>query len=107
MACPLLKLKCYVLLVMYNWLNGFYPLMISLPCSSLAVLRISKSLSKKRGPLRHLPPFHVPRVASDVEDHVFRFALYGVAKIWKSSVTHDTLQPRPSIVSIVSAIQRN
>ena len=24
MARPLLKLKCSVLLVMYNWLNGFY-----------------------------------------------------------------------------------
>ena len=41
---------------------------------------------EKRSPLRHLPPFHMPRAASDVEDHVFCFALYGVARIWKSSV---------------------
>ena len=27
MACPLIKLKCSVLLVMYNWLNGFYRVM--------------------------------------------------------------------------------
>ena len=29
MAHPLLKLKCCILLVMYNWLNGFYRVMNS------------------------------------------------------------------------------
>ena len=66
-----------------------------LPTSAwLVVLRISKSLqhvktqSEKRDPLHHLPPFHVlKKAASDVEDHVFCFALYEcVAKVWKSSV---------------------
>ena len=57
-------------------------------------MRIFKSLqhvkaqSEKRDPLHHLPPFHVlsthvlKKAASDVEDRVFHFALYGcVAKI--------------------------
>ena len=73
---------------------------ITAPSNPLAfVLRIFKSLqhvkaqSEKREPLHHLLPFRVlsthvlKKVASDVEDHVFCFALYGcVAKIWKSSV---------------------
>ena len=54
--------------------------------------QIFATQSEKRAPLRHLLPFHVPRAASDVEDHVFCFALYGVVKIWKSLVVHTITQ---------------
>ena len=60
---------------------------MAMHCHLTEDFQIFAMQSEKRDLLRHLPPFHVPRAASDVEDHVFRFALYGIAKIWKSSVT--------------------
>ena len=64
MACPLLKLKPSVLLVMYNWLNGFYRVMDG---------------------------------------------KYSITLLFFGSNTRraSLLRPRPSTVSIVSAVQRN
>ena len=63
-ACPLIKLKRSVLLVMYNWLNGFYCVIDG---------------------------------------------KYSITLLFFGSNTRRTslLRPRPSTVSIASAVQRN